>query len=213
MTTRRPVGTVRISVDTATPPTDLHPTAAGELADVVAHGLGAIAVQAAAAEAILRRDPARAAVPLATVRQSAVEALADVRLLLRVLRDDQDVCGRMPQPGLEQLQALVTRAGHAGQPVTLTLSGIPRPLPASLQLAAFRVIQEALAAAVEHAPGALTRVEVTWSPDFLGVVVADDGDGARDLDRLRERVRLHGGRLEAGPAPAGGYRVEAAFPA
>jgi signal transduction histidine kinase len=200
-------------VDVTPQPSPPDPAAAGELADVVAHGLGAIAIQAAAAEAILRKDPEKAAVPLATVRESALETLADVRRLLSLLRDEQDLCGRMPQPGLEQLGRLVSRAVDTGQPVTLTVAGTPRPVHASLQLAAFRVVQEALAAACEHAPGMPTAVELTWTPDALGIVVSDGGAGLRDSSRLQDRVRLHGGRLEAGASANGGYRVEAAFPA
>lgn len=189
------------------------PPAAGELADVLVHELSALAVQAEAAEAVLRADPAAAADSLAAVRGSALEALADMRRLLRVLRSAEDPCGRMPQPGLDQLPALVGRAMATGQPVTLKVAGSPRPLGRSFQLAAYRVIHEALVSAREHAPGATTTVNVTWSDADLEVAVCDAGPGGRDLTRLEERVRLHGGRLDAGKTPDGRYRVCATFPA
>jgi signal transduction histidine kinase len=186
--------------------------AAGELADVVAHGLSAIAIQAEAAETVLRSDPAQAAGTLAVIRASALEAVADMRRLLSVLRAEEDGCGRMPQPGLDQLPSLVARACALGQPVTLEVTGTPRPLPASAQLAVFRVVQEALSASREHAPGAPTSVAVAWSAQALEVTVADQGVDGRDLELLRERVLLHGGRLEATATIADGYRVRATFP-
>jgi signal transduction histidine kinase len=187
--------------------------AVGELADVVAHGLSAIAIQAEAAEAVLARNPAQAAGALALIRTSALEAVADMRRLLHVLSSEEDGCGRAPQPGLDDLPTLVARACALGQPVTLEVTGTPRPLGTSAQLAVFRVVQEALSAAREHAPGTPTTVAVTWSDAALEVTVADQGVDGRDLELLRERVLLHGGRLEAGVTIADGYRVRATFPA
>ncbi len=188
-------------------------SATGDLADVVAHAMSAIAIQAEAAEVVMRKDPSRAADTLAAIRGSALEALADMRLLIAALRDADDGCGRAPQPGLDRLAGLVAAARDAGQPVELELSGDARPLGASVQLASFRVVQEALAAAVEHAPGAPTAVTVAWSARGLEVAVTDAGHDGRDLGALEERVRVHGGTLRAGELPGGGYRVAAAFPA
>jgi signal transduction histidine kinase len=190
-------------------------SAAGELADVVVHGLSAIAIQAEAAEAVLRSNPSMAADPLATIRVSALEALADMRRLLGALRQSggDGGCGRFPQPGLEQLPGLVARACEDGQPVTLEVTGSPRALPASYQLAAFRVVQEALCSARVHAPGSPTTVSVTWTDASLQIEVVDGGTGGRDLTPLQERVLLHGGRLDAEAVPEGGYRIRATFPA
>jgi signal transduction histidine kinase len=190
-------------------------SAAGELADVVVHGLSAIAIQAEAAEAVLRSDPSMAADPLATIRVCALEALADMRRLLGALRQSNGdlASARSPQPGLEQLPGLVARCCEAGQPVTLEVTGSPRALPASYQLAAFRVVQEALASAREHAPGSPTAVSVSWTDATLQIEVLDGGAGGRDLTPLQERVLLHGGRLDAEAVPGGGYRIRATFPA
>jgi signal transduction histidine kinase len=185
-------------------------SATGDLADVVAHGLTAIAIQAEAAETVLRRDPERAADSLAAIRGSALEALHDVRLLLAALRDD-DGCGRAPQPSLDRLPGLIAGARDAGQPVELEVRGESRPLGASVQLAAYRVVQEALAGSVEHAPGTPTAVAVTWAPEELEVAVTDAGHDGRDLGALQERVRVHGGTLTAQELPGGGYRVAAVF--
>jgi signal transduction histidine kinase len=192
-----------------TPPS----SAAGDLADVVVHGLSAIAIQAEAAETVLRRDPASAAASLAAIRASALEALADMRLLVAAVRDDEDGCGRAPQPGLDRLPGLVAGAHEAGQPVELVVTGEARPLAASVQLAAYRVVQEALAGSLEHAPGSPTAVTVTWGPGALEVAVTDAGHDGRDLGALQDRARVHGGSLVAEELPGGGYRVAATFPA
>src|SRR4051794_1619608 len=125
MTNGFPAGTL-LCVDRPTPSSLPVSPAAGELADVVVHGLSAIAIQAEAAEAVLRSDPSRVAAPLAPIRGSALEALADMRRLLSVLRDEADACGRPPQPGLDQLPSLVSRATAGGQPAILGITGTPR---------------------------------------------------------------------------------------
>ena len=175
--------------------------------------MSAIAIQAEAAEVVMRKDPTRAADSLAAIRGSALEALADMRLLVAALRDTGDGGGRAPQPGLDRLATLVATARDAGQPVELEVSGEARPLGASVQLAAYRVVQEALAAAVEHAPGHPTTVTVAWGPQSLEVAVTDTGHDGRDLAALRERARVHGADLRSEELPGGGYRVSATFPA
>lgn len=193
-----------------------HPASARiarELHDVVAHGLSAIAVQAEAAQAALARDPLGAQASLDAIRRSAHEALEDMRRLLAVTRAGADPCSRSPQPRLGQLDALVEQATAAGQPVTLIREGVPRPLGASLELTAYRVVQEALANAVARAPGSPTTVRVAWTDDALELEVADEGGGGRRAAAMRERVRLHGGDLRAGVGRRGGYRVLATLPA
>jgi signal transduction histidine kinase len=187
---------------------------ARELHDVVAHGVSVIAVQADAAEAALAHDPALAARPLQTIRGTARDALVEMRRMLGVLRDGE-AAEHGPQPGLGQLPALVD---HAGLPVRLTVEGEPRALPPSLDLTAYRIVQEALTNVRKHAPQAHASVNVCWQPALLELVVRDGGPGANGalgghgLVGMRERVRIHGGSLRVGPAAGGGFEVVAELP-
>jgi signal transduction histidine kinase len=180
-----------------------------ELHDVVAHGLSAIAIQAEAAQTALDRDPRSASTAIETIRTAAHEALEDMRRLLLMTHDAEDSCGRMPQPGLDQVDALVVRAQAAGRTVVLEREGEARRLPASTGLAAYRVLQEALANAGSHP----ATVRVSWGTAALEIEVRDGGAGPRRAAGMRERVRLHGGELRSGPDRGGGYRVTATFPA
>jgi signal transduction histidine kinase len=191
---------------------------ARELHDVVAHGVSVIAVQADAAEAALEHDPARAEAPLQAIRGSAQDALAEMRRMLGVLRADDEGSDRAPQPGLAELPELVEHARAAGVPVELELDGEPRPLPASLDVTAYRIVQEALTNIRKHAPGAATTVRVAWRADGIELSVRDRGPGpdghgdGHGLLGMRERVRIHGGRLRTGPAAGGGFEVSAELP-
>lgn len=192
---------------------------ARELHDVVAHGLSVIAIQADGAEAALERDPALARRPLQAIRGSAEDALAEMRRLLGVLREDGAGSELAPQPGLAQLPGLVERARAAGLPVTLDVRGTPRPLHASLDLSAFRIVQEALTNVHKHADGAPASVRVDWDADALALRVVDRGAGpvrangdGHGLVGMRERVKLHGGELRTGALPGGGFEVSARLP-
>jgi signal transduction histidine kinase len=191
---------------------------ARELHDVVAHGISVIAVQADAAEAALRVDPERAAEPLRTIRGSATDALAEMRRMLGLLRAADEGSEHEPQPGLAQLPALLEHARAAGVPVEVALDGEPQTLPPSLDLTAYRIVQEALTNVRKHAPGARTVVSVAWGTADLRLAVRDDGpgpnghEGGHGLIGMRERARVHGGRVHAGPAPGGGFEVVAALP-
>jgi len=193
---------------------------ARELHDVVAHGVSVIAIQADAAEAALDTRPDLAKAPLHAIRGSAAEALADMRRLLGVLREDQDGNEITPQPGLAQLDALVERVRGAGVDVTVTRTGEPRELPASLDLSAYRIVQEALTNVRKHAGGAPTELELAWEDDLLQLRVRDRGPGANGstangghgLVGMRERVKVHGGELRTGAAPGGGFEVHATLP-
>jgi signal transduction histidine kinase len=192
---------------------------ARELHDVVSHSLSVIAIQASAAEAALERDAKLAGPPLAAIRSSAEEALADMRRMLGVLRESGEGADRVPQPGLARLPELVEHARAAGVDVTLEVAGTPRPLPPSVDLSAFRIVQEALTNVRKHASGAPATVRVGWEPSALAVAVRDrgpgtvaGGSGGHGLVGMRERVRLHGGELRAGPAPDGGFEVAAVLP-
>jgi signal transduction histidine kinase len=190
---------------------------ARELHDVVAHGISVIAIQADAAEAALDRDPSLARVPLKTIRTSAKESLAEMRRLLGVLREGDDGSALAPQPGLDKLPELVAHAE-----ATLEVEGTPRPLPASLDLSAFRIVQEALTNVRRHAGGAPASVRLTWAADELGLEIRDRGSrirvngngasGGHGIVGMRERARVHGGTLDAGPAEDGGFRVRARLP-
>jgi signal transduction histidine kinase len=195
---------------------------ARELHDVVAHGVSVIAIQADAAEAALDRDPALARRPLRTIHDSAGEALADMRRLLGVLREDQDGNELAPLPGLGQLRPLLERAREAGVAVSLEEEGEPRDLPASLDLSAYRVLQEALTNVRKHAPGAPATVKLAWHPDALELAVRDEGPGPRrnggaphdghGLLGMRERVKVHGGEVRAGRGERGGFEVVVRLP-
>jgi signal transduction histidine kinase len=202
---------------------------ARELHDVVAHGLSVIAIQADGAEAALDRDPELARRPLKTIRGEAREALTEMRQLLGMLRSDDEApagdgnAELAPQPGLGQLPALLDRARAAGHAVDLEVHGDPRPLNASLDLSAYRILQEALTNVRKHSPRAPATITLDWRDEALALAVRDRGAGAarggeanghgHGLVGMRERVRLHGGHLHTGPAADGpGFEVRAELP-
>jgi signal transduction histidine kinase len=193
---------------------------ARELHDLVSHAVSVIAVQADAADAALERDSELAKRPIAAIRGSAVEALTEMRRLLGVLRTVEGEPDLGPLPGLAELPALLERARESGQAVRLSIDGTPRPLPSSVDLSAYRIVQEALTNATKHAPGAPVAVGLHWSPDALRVEVRDHGPGthgapppdAHGLVGMRERVRIHGGELHTGNDPGGGFTVRAVLP-
>jgi signal transduction histidine kinase len=192
---------------------------ARELHDVVAHGVSVIAIQADAAEAALDRDPELARTPLRTIRSSAKQAMEEMRRLLDVLREDGDGGELLPQPGFGQVGELVEHARGAGVDVTLAVDGEPRPLAPGLDLSAYRIVQEGLTNVRKHAAGAPARVTVKWAPHELALEVRDsgpgggsNGSGGHGLVGMRERVRIHGGELHAGPVPEGGFAVRARLP-
>jgi signal transduction histidine kinase len=201
---------------------------ARELHDVVAHHVAVMTVQAAAARRTLDRDPAASAEAMASVEATGRSALAEMRRLVGVMRgpdDAADDATRSPTPGLADLPALVEQLGEAGLPVRLQVEGSPYPLPAGADLAAYRVVQEALTNTLKHAGPASAEVVLQWTPQRLVLDVADSGHGPRvrdaagDEDRpghgllgMRERLALYGGQVRTGPAPGGGFRVRAELP-
>ena len=191
---------------------------AREMHDVVAHSISIMVVQAGGARRILATDPERAERAAARIRHAGSDALAEMDILLGVL---ESVPGREPAATLDALDDLVARTREAGLPVTLEVRGTRRPLPAGAEQAVYRVVQEALTNAIKHAGGATTQVELTWGEDALELRVADAGDGGpgpelagagHGLIGMRERIRVHGGELEAGPRPDGGFEVVARLP-
>jgi signal transduction histidine kinase len=189
---------------------------ARELHDIVAHSMSVMVVQAGGARRILDRDPARAADAAAQIERTGREALTEMRRLLGVLGVDAE---RTPQPGMDQVGELVGRARAAGLPVELEVEGDRRRLPAGVDLTGYRIVQEALTNTMKHAASAPTSVRVRYGNDALELQIADRGTVAPRLDDpghgligMRERVRVVGGELHAGPRVGGGFDVRARLP-
>ena len=192
---------------------------AREMHDLVAHSMSVMVVQAGGARRILDRDPSRALEAATRIERTGREALDEMRHLLGVLHVGDVRPELAPQPTLAEIGELVGRARAAGLPAVLELYGDRRALSAGQDLAAYRIVQEALTNAIKHAGGAPTTVCVQWSEHALAIEIRDHGTGAarngdsgHGLVGMRERVRLYGGDLEAGPASGGGWRVHATFP-
>ncbi|HXM56115.1 MAG TPA: sensor histidine kinase [Candidatus Dormibacteraeota bacterium] len=193
---------------------------ARELHDVVAHHVSAIAIQAGSARAVRARDPTAAAEALDPIGAAARQALTELSRLLGVLRRG-DAAPREPEPGLDQLDRLLDRARSAGHPVDLVISGRRRPLPSGVELSAYRIVQEAMTNVLKHARGAPVEVTLGFCDAELAIDVVDGGGATatpeaggagHGLIGMRERVAVFGGRLDAGPTAAGGFRVSARLP-
>jgi len=196
---------------------------ARELHDVVAHTMATINVQASAATQLLRDRPEQAAESLAAIRAASKDGLRELRAILNVLRHaDEPADPTQPAPGLARLDALAAGVRAAGLPVTVTVTGQPRELPAVTDLAAFRIIQEALTNAVRHAGPATAAVSVRYGDAALDIEITDTGRGGapgngssetgHGLRGMRERAAAAGGTIEIGPGARGGFRVAARFP-
>ena len=194
---------------------------ARELHDVIAHGMGVMVVQAAAAEQLLESDPDSAREPISTVRATGQDALAEMRRLLGLLRDGASGDHNAPQPGLNQIPALVQRLQAGGMDVTLSVTGSPGALAPGLQLCVYRVVQEALTNALKHAGGARATVTLEYGTDELSIRVCNGlgnsappgAEGAgHGLIGMQERFRLYGGRVVAGAQPDGSFVVDAMVP-
>ncbi|MGZ4617270.1 MAG: sensor histidine kinase [Frankiaceae bacterium] len=198
---------------------------ARELHDVVTHHVNLIVLQAMAAGGLLDREPDRVREPLAVIERSGREALAEMRRLLGVLREEDALPQMAPQPGVGDLAGLVESARASGLDVALHVTGHARPLPAGLGLAVYRLVQEALTNASRHAAGAKVDVTLHYRGETVDVEVVDDGGmpigadddthvggGGRGLLGMRERVALYAGQLEVGPTPDGGFAVQARLP-
>jgi signal transduction histidine kinase len=202
---------------------------AREMHDVVAHGMSLITVQAAAAQEIVRASPDEAARLMHSVEATGRDALAEMRRMLGVLRNDDRSGSTVqrgelaPQPSIADLNATVTHCREAGIPTELIISGEQRALPPGIELAAFRIVQEALTNVVKHGGDEATAtVELRYNADMLGINISDTGRGAMsDLTRdgsghgligMRERIEIYDGQLAAGPRPGGGYQVKVSLP-
>jgi signal transduction histidine kinase len=192
---------------------------AQELHDVVAHNVSLIVVQAQALKATVPDQ--RVAATTTDIAKLGREAMAEMHRTLKLLRADEEKTGRAPQPGLADLDALLERSRAAGLTVELAVEGNARPLAQSVDLSAFRILQEALTNVVKHAGRARTTVLVEYRADALELTVTDSGDGAtghepapggHGLVGMRERAALFGGSLTAGPRGEHGFEVHAVLP-
>ncbi|GLW71764.1 hypothetical protein Kpho02_40630 [Kitasatospora phosalacinea] len=194
---------------------------ARELHDVVAHSLGVIAVQAGVANHVAAEQPEQARLALASIEETSRTALNEMRALLGVLRTGGGEGERLPAPRLSDLDGVVRRAAAAGVRVDVHLVGERAELPPGLELAGYRVVQEAVTNVVRHAGTDRCRVRVDYRPDALELTVTDEGrggppsgtGGGHGLAGMRERVAVHGGAFRAGRRAAGrGFEVSAVFP-
>jgi signal transduction histidine kinase len=192
---------------------------ARELHDVIAHQVSLVTALAAGATRVFHTEPELAREALNSIEVAGREALTEMRRLLCVLRADTGEVGRVSQPGLEQLPALVAHTGTAGLPVRLSVDGPPRPLPAGVEMCAYRIVQEALTNTLKHAGPARASVRVSYLPTSLDLHICDDGSGMRanptvgnGLIGMHERAALVGGWLAVGAAPSGGVEVSVSLP-
>ncbi|NGN65135.1 sensor histidine kinase [Streptomyces sp. A7024] len=202
---------------------------ARELHDVVAHNVSVMVVQADGAAYVLDQAPDQAKQALGTISSTGRQALTEMRRLLGVLRTDgtEQVGEYVPQPGVDQLTDLVEQVRGTGITVDFKVDGTPRELPSSIELTAYRIVQEALTNTRKHGgPNAGATVRLTYGDSGVELLVEDDGRGAErelveeggadglghGLIGMRERVGMVGGRLETGPRPGGGFRITALLP-
>jgi signal transduction histidine kinase len=192
---------------------------ARELHDVVGHSVSVMTVQASAVRRLLRPEQQREREALLVVERTGREALAEMRRMVGVLRRPEEGPALAPQPSLEHLNKLVDQAREAGLPVDLRVEGDPRPLPAGVDLTAYRLVQEGLTNALKHAKAEWAEVLVHYGAGDIEVTVSDNGQGVDSGDGgghglvgMRERVAVYGGVLEAGTRPEGGYRLRARLP-
>ena len=197
---------------------------ARELHDVVAHSLSVIGVQAGAARLVLDADPdpTRAREAVAAIEATANQAMTEMRRALGILRDtERSGAALAPLPGLGQLPSLLDQMRAAGLATELTVQGTPRPLATSIDLSAYRIVQEALTNALKHARATRAEVVVCYGAHDIQVEVTDDGRGpppaagssqGAGMIGMRERVALFGGELSVGPRPQRGYAVRVRLP-
>jgi signal transduction histidine kinase len=189
---------------------------AQEVHDVVGHGLAAINMQAEIALHLLHRKPEQTEAALTAISRTSKQGLDELRATLMAVRHGDD---RAPMPGLGQLPALRDRLTYAGLPVTLSIDGAPTgQLPGAVDLAAYRIVQEALTNVLRHAGATTAEVTVGYRAKALELDVIDSGIGGDPLHQgsgiagMRERAIALGGELTAGPRPSGGFRVHAVLP-
>ncbi|MFE7465937.1 sensor histidine kinase [Streptomyces sp. NPDC057499] len=192
---------------------------ARELHDVLAHSISVINVQSSVGLALLDSDPEQARAALTTIKAASKEALGEVRQVLDTLRTPGDA-PRAPAPGLDRLPELVEQAASTGLTVTVETHGARPAVPPGADLAAFRIVQEALTNVVRHSGSRTARVRVGYRPGRIRLGIDDEGPATgtdaggsgNGLAGMRERAAGLGGTIEAGPRPGGGFRVRAELP-
>jgi signal transduction histidine kinase len=192
---------------------------AQELHDVVAHHISLINVQASTALHLVDRQPEQAGPALAAIKEASKEALVELRSIVGVLRQSDESAPRQPVAGLDRLDHLISRTSMAGLEVHAIVHGDPRPLPTSLDRAAFRIIQESLTNVVRHAKATAATVRIQYGEESLVLQVDDDGSAltgppleGNGIVGMRERATALGGTLTASRTPAGGLRIVANLP-
>jgi signal transduction histidine kinase len=204
---------------------------ARELHDVLAHNISLINVQAGVALHLLDSQPEQAEPALRAIKAASKEALGELRSVLDVLRSPDDAAPRDPTVGLDHLDELVDRTRAAGLDVAVRVIGDRRALPAGVDLAAYRIVQEALTNVVRHVGPTRVVIELRYLTDALAIVLEDDGPSrssassaaaalvavpsgppGNGIAGMRERAATLGGTLDAGPRPSGGFRVAARLP-
>jgi len=192
---------------------------AQELHDVVAHHISLINVQAGVALHLVDRQPEQASTALAAIKDASKEALVELRSIVGVLRQADESAPRQPVPGLDRLDHLITRTSRAGLEVHSVIRGEPRPLPTSLDRAAYRIIQESLTNVVRHADATSATVSIQYGEKALVLQVDDNGRRLTGLPvegngivGMRERATALGGTLTPTRTPTGGLRITATLP-
>jgi signal transduction histidine kinase len=193
---------------------------ARELHDVLAHNVSLINVQAGVALHLLDEQPERARPALEAIKEASSETLSEMRSVLSIMRRPGEQPPRSPTAGIDGLRELVARTTAAGIPVETMVSGHPRPVPASVDLAVYRIVQEALTNVARHARPAAAVVRLQYGDDEVTVEVNDTGEhrpdgngaGGNGIAGMRERVAALGGEFSAGPRADSGFRVKARLP-
>jgi signal transduction histidine kinase len=195
---------------------------ARDMHDLLAHAVSIMVVQAEAAPVVVRTDPDRAERAFDAIAEAGRDAMAQLRRLLGVLKEEQDAGVRAPPPTVAAVPALVAQMDSTSLRVDLRTGGEPRLLPADAEVTAYRIVQEALTNTVKHAGADSATVRLDWKDASLLITVTDDGrgpDGAaapqaggHGLIGIQERVAACGGHAETGPAPGGGFQVTARLP-
>lgn len=191
---------------------------ARELHDIVAHTVTAMVVQAGAAGEVVDDDPEYVRKSLDRIRQTGSEALDEMRRVVALLRDTDEREPISPQPGLADLDLLVARTGSSRTQVRLQVEGHPRALPLGADLAAYRIVQEALTNVHRHSGATEAQVDVRYRHESVEIDVRDNGRGRAEdrpgngLIGMRERASMYGGRVEVSSPPGEGFRVHAVLP-
>ena len=194
---------------------------ARELHDVVAHHVSMMGVQAGAARMVVDRDPGKAKEALAAIETSSRQAVDELHRLLGFLRQAGETDDLAPNPGMSQLPGLVAGMRRSDLAVEVDVEGEERPLPPTVDVSAYRIVQEALTNTLKHGGASRADVRLRYGPGELELEIVDDGRGAGDpsqtggglgLIGMRERAALHGGQLTAGPVSGGGFAVRVRLP-